>query len=331
VNTEVLKKIAVFVPHRDQFGNITTQLPLFCALKREYPQAQIIIYSKSDNSQLLVDCDVAQEVRNYASWSTMRLIKDLNKHQFDELYNIYSGSERIHLVSMLSNAKRKYAFSNSKLVHRFGLYDEHLFTQKGHQYIALNNLGLINIVKQRHFDTTIIKDIVEVRNVGRSNKIVLLPGGGAGKFKVWPIHHYCELVRALDCTFPGQFEFIFVLGPKESEKKYAILEAVQGLRFDIVESPTVPELVKLALETKLTVANDCGPCHIFQMLQAPMIMIWGWELKNGVSKSPYHVLTEWYQAHSESWCVFPSEQKKTIDSVEVEHVESLACMQLNRC
>ncbi|QIA64476.1 lipopolysaccharide heptosyltransferase family protein [Vibrio astriarenae] len=321
-----MKNIAVFVPHRDQFGNITTQLPMLCALREEYPSAEITLYSKTDNSSLLASCGVADHVVNYSSWSTRALLSHVNSKKFEQVYNVYSGSERIHCVVMLSNAKKKYGFSNSKWVHRFGNYDHHIFTQKGKQYIALNNLELVNQVSQKQYDTTIIEKYGSLTEM-KPNNVVVLPGGGAGAFKVWDIENYCEVVSELDKQFngQGQYAFTFVLGPDEAEKQQVIEKQLAGYdNVYIAQSPNITDLIALASKASLVLSNDCGPCHIFQMLKAPMIMVWGWqEIKNGW-RSPYHVLTEWYLAHDASWCVFPAEDKKNINAIVPEQVTDIA-------
>ncbi len=49
-----MTKVAVFVPHRAQFGNITTQIPLLCAIKKEIEGVNITVYTKAKSSELLV-------------------------------------------------------------------------------------------------------------------------------------------------------------------------------------------------------------------------------------------------------------------------------------
>ncbi len=324
-----MKKVAVFVPNRDQFGNITTQIPMLYAIKKQHPAAHITLYSKSDNSQLLVNAGVADALINYQRWSFFTVLRSLNEANFDTVFNVYSGSERIHCAVLASRIKRKYAFSNSRLLDQSKLYNRHILVDKGTQYIALNNLEVANAVLGTDFDTTIIEELGHGDSDGKTH-LTLVPGGGAGEFKVWPIEKYCEAAKQIFDGAGNIRKISVVLGPQEAQKAVQAEQLLAGYPYEIVLSPSVIELVDLARVSALTLSNDCGPCHIFQMMKVPMIMIWGWYLEPDLCKSPYHALTSWYQNSDDSWCVFPTESEKKIATVSVERVTSLSLMQLTR-
>ncbi|WP_315981063.1 hypothetical protein [Aliamphritea spongicola] len=152
-----MKNVAVFVPNREQFGNITTQIPMLYAIRKQYPDAHITVYTRSGNSRVLVDAGVADALINYQHWHFMKVLRSLRNGSFDTVFNVYSGSERIHLAVLASGIKRKYAFSDSGLIDKLGLYTRHMLVDKGKQYIALDNLALANAALGTDFDTTIIK------------------------------------------------------------------------------------------------------------------------------------------------------------------------------
>ncbi len=328
-----MTKVAVFVPHRAQFGNITTQIPLLCAIKREIEDANITIYTKAQSSELLVKSGLADNIINYKGWSAFKLISSVNSHQFDKVFNIYSGSERVHASVILSKAKQKYAFSNSKLLDKSGLYSQHVFTKKGKQYIAKNNLELANVAFGTDYDTTIISMLAsdnDTESLVHKSTLTLIPCGGAGEFKVWPIEKYCEAAKEIYAKSDKIEKVIVILGPQESAKATVVEKLLQDIPYEIKQSPSITELVDIAKESALTVSNDCGPCHIFQMMKVPMVMVWGWDIRAETPTAPYYVLPEWYYSTAHSWSVFPDEENKAIQSVSAERVSSLALMELNR-
>ncbi|MGR5340811.1 glycosyltransferase family 9 protein [Vibrio astriarenae] len=325
-----MKKVAVFVPHRAQFGNITTQIPMLYALKKQHPSVQITVYTKSNNSALLVNAGVADEVVNYKKWGIRKLVSNLNKGKYDTAFNVYSGSERVHFSVLLSNIKNKFAFSNSKLLDKCNLYTKHIFTEKGNQYIAFNNLDVVNAAMNTDFSTVIIREL-GTKEVDNKTVLTLVPGGGAGDFKVWPIEKYCTAAKEIfDNSSKPISKISVVLGPQEQSKVEQIGQYLAGYPYELIQSPSIAQLVDLANSSVLTLSNDCGPCHIFQMLKVPMLLIWGWRHEGNLSRSPYHVLTEWYHCYEGSWCVFPTESEKLISTIPVERVASLALMQLSR-
>nr|WP_319553532.1 glycosyltransferase family 9 protein [uncultured Vibrio sp.] len=326
-----MTNVAVFVPHRAQFGNITTQIPLLCAIRKEIGDANITIYTKAKSSQLLVCNGLADNVINYKGWNILKIVTSINSNKFDKVFNIYSGSERVHAALLLAKTKEKYAFSNSKFLNKCGLYSKHLFTPKGRQYIAKNNLDLANVAFGTNYDTTIINMLgSEAGQDAKKSALTLVPAGGAGAFKVWPIEKYCEAAKEIYLKSEKIEKVNVILGPQESSKSAIVDNLLQDIPYEIKHSPSISGLVDIANESALTLSNDCGPCHIFQMLKVPMVMIWGWEFCKNSAKAPYFVLPEWYHSTDHSWCVFPSECSKSIESISVERVSSLSLMELSR-
>ncbi|MDV6253311.1 glycosyltransferase family 9 protein [Vibrio sp. EA2] len=324
-----MTNVAVFVPHRAQFGNITTQIPLLCAIRKEIKDANITIYTKAKSSQLLVCNGLADNVINYKGWNILKIVSSINANRFDKVFNIYSGSERVHAALLLAKTKETYAFSNSKFLNKCGLYSKHVFTKKGKQYIAKNNLGLANAVFGTNYDTTII-GMLGSGIATKKSSLTLVPAGGAGAFKVWPIEKYCEAAKEIYLKSEKIEKVTVILGPQENSKSAIVDNLLQDIPYEIKHSPSISELVDIAHESALTLSNDCGPCHIFQMMKVPMVMIWGWDTRAASPTSPYYVLPDWYHSTNNSWCVFPSECSKSIESISVERVSSLSLMELNR-
>lgn len=318
-------KIAVMVPHRPHFGNIITQLPLFCALKERYPQAEITIFSKVNNHQLLLDTGAADKLIVYKKLSIWALIKKLRTENFDQIYNIYAGSEKVHLATALSKAKLKAGFSDRKWLSIF--YNRYLTLTKGQQYIAYNNLALVNQVEQCHYKPDIVKKLADIngKQTSDSNILTIVPCGGAGDYKRWDINHYCSTaLQVIDACKIDKVRFI--LGPSEQDLVATIDKALPEELIEIIQSPSVQQLIQLAIESNLTIGNDCGPMHVFQMLDNPLIMLWGWNHRN---HSPFGTMREWFHAKDSAWAITPSEQQKAINTIPPEKVSLLANAILN--
>jgi len=315
-----IKKIAVIVPHRPFFGNILTQLPLFQGLRELYPDAHICVWSKTTASQLIIDNHFADELVIYKKMNLLSLFRSLKSESYQQLYNIYSGSEKMHILSYLSGIPERYGFSNSKLMKH--CYHKHQQVKKGERYIALNNIGLVNHVHGTHFTPNNIQSI-DNHSLKKEDYITFLPGGGAGDFKRWPIESYCKVFKAISAHY--SFKGVFILGPQEQQYQSIIEDELAGYNVEFKQSPDLPTLVNIARHSKLTIANDCGPMHIFQMLAVPLITIWGWE-KN---ISPFEVMSQWFYSTDNAWAIVPTEAARTIHAIPATKIIAVAMMQLS--
>ncbi|MGF1903809.1 glycosyltransferase family 9 protein [Aliivibrio salmonicida] len=318
-------KIAVFVPSRPHFGNILTQLPFFCALKAEYPNAKIEVWSKFEQSKVLHAVDTVTSIINYKKFSFFRLVNELKSHKYDAVYNLYSGSDKVHIAIGLSKIKETFGHSNN-ILHKY-CYQKHLKVQKGFQYIANSHLTLLNTVRDKHYTPNIIKSLVDTNTSKESMGLTLLPGGGAGDYKRWALKHYLATAEEIATHYPKLSVINWVLGPDEKHYEESIPSNIANIPTKIHHSPTVSSLIELALSSKLSIANDCGPTHIFQMLTVPLITLWGWKSREA---SPYNTMSEWFYSYENSWAITPNEEDKCINSISVDKVCSLALAQLKR-
>jgi len=313
-----IMKIAVIVPHRPFFGNILTQLPLFQALRTLYPKAHITVWSKTAMSQLIIDNGAADQLILYKKLNFFSLLKKFRKEAYQHIYNINPGSEKMHMISLFSRALKKNGISSSKWPSRF--YDKHLLINKGDHYIALNLLALINHAHGCKFKPSIIKTLASPITA-QSKSITFLPGGGAGDYKRWSIENYCNVYKDISQKFQ-EYKAVFILGPQEVRYKSTIEAELIGLNFDIIEAPTVKEIITIAQQSTLTLANDCGPMHLFQMLEVPLITIWG--SKEG--GSPFKTLSEWFYSTENAIAIVPNDEFRNIHSIPSKKVSAMALM-----
>lgn len=319
-------KIAVIAPNRPHFGNIMTQLPLLCGLKKIYPDAEITIWSKTPSHKLLLNCKAADKVVLYKDYSLIRLTSELRKERYDQIYNIYSGSEKVHLATALSGARKRFGFSDHKWLSAF--YDHHMTLKKGDRYIAFNNLALLNEIENTHFRPNVIEQLKEGSGKEKTGKtITIVPGGGAGEYKRWDIKHYCATIQEVVKQRSDVKAVQFIIGPDERSFIDTIENQLPPSLVEIYDTPAIPELIRLASQSDLVIGNDCGPTHIFQMMESPLIMLWGWRSD---TDSPFGTMCEWFYSHNNSWNLTPCENIRHINSIPVEKVSLLATAILSK-
>ncbi|MCP4323536.1 MAG: glycosyltransferase family 9 protein [Psychromonas sp.] len=318
-------KVAVFVPSRPHFGNILTQLPFLCALQKEYPNADIEIWSKFEQSKVLLSVNISKTVINYKKFSLFRLVNALNAKKYDAIYNLYSGSDKVHAAIGLSNVKVTYGHSNKK-IHK-QCYKKHVRISKGFQYIANSHLALLNIIKNTNYTPDIIRSLATKPSVKNKTELTLLPGGGAGEYKRWHLNHYLATADSVAQKNTDLTCINWILGPDEAHYKESIPSHIANIPVRLHQNLNIYQLIDVAESSVLSIGNDCGPTHIFQMLMVPLITLWGWKDEK---TSPYNTMTEWFYSHEHSWAVVPNEKEKCINTITVDKVSTLALAQIKR-
>jgi ADP-heptose:LPS heptosyltransferase len=102
--------------------------------------------------------------------------------------------------------------------------------------------------------------------------VAVLPGGGAGDFKLWGIERFLAVCRALEAADPG-LRFLFVLGHAEAHLVPVIEGAFAADRARVLLAAPVGAIAAAALAAVAALGNDCGPGHVFQMCGCPYVCV----------------------------------------------------------
>ncbi len=322
----MIKKINVLVPNRPFYGHMSHQIPFYLHLRKIYPGAEITVWSKFENSKMMLNLGIIDHLEIYGKNALFPLISKIRKNKAEVTFNLYTASEKAHIATWLSGSKHKYGFCNSKALAR--IYNLSLRFDKTKQYLGLNYMDLLNAMGQESCDFSILNEMADddlSRKKNDGYTVTLLPGGGEGDHKRWGIENYCQTV---DSLFEGTNTPVtarFILGPDESHYTEVIDKHTKNCSVEIYQSPTVNQIISLAQTSDIAVANDCGPSHIFQMMEVPLIMIFGWKRADF---SPFHIMSEWYHSSEDSWTIVPAAKEQSIHSISVEKVQALVQAQL---
>ena len=107
----------------------------------------------------------------------------------------------------------------------------------------------------------------------QSPYIVIAPGA-SWQPKMWPLHHFAELIRQLD----SQFDTHFVLcGGKDDYKICADLAQELGLKnlTNLASRTSLLDLTEIIRSAALVISNDSSPVHIAAATATPSVCILG--------------------------------------------------------
>ena len=164
----------------------------------------------------------------------------------------------------------------------------------------------------------------------KSPYIVIAPGA-SWQPKVWPLHHFAELIRLLD----SQFDTHFVLcGGKDDYKICA--ELAQDVRLsnltNLAGQTSLLDLVEVIRAATLVVSNDSSPVHIAAATATPSVCILGGGhfgrflpyTTEYVSDSSTKITAVWYgmDCFGCSWrCKFQRDDKSAVPCIATISVD----------
>ena len=305
-----MSDIVVFVRSQPRYGDQIVAFPALYLLKQWWPTKQIRVVSRFGVGDFYTRLPwVDQFVRADAFGDQCRA---LPKRASASL-TLHHSSERFALINLLRRPVLRLGFRNRRIG---DCVWTHSHTKDIREYIGLANLRLLATLREHDPQAIARQCFLEIGRpyAGRVKPadIVLIPGGGAGKFKRWSLNHYVALADMLQARLGGGAVFTFVLGPAEAAERHR-LERLKRPDFRLEVCRPVAELVALMQDARLIVANDCGPSHIAQGLCVPYV---------GVFNEPN---PEWFWARDYSRDVVPEAGSADINSIPPARVFQ-ACM-----
>jgi ADP-heptose:LPS heptosyltransferase len=101
--------------------------------------------------------------------------------------------------------------------------------------------------------------------------VCLMPGG-ASPFKLWGIENFLALAASIRAARPGT-RFVFVLGPGERVLRAQIDASPLAAVTTVLDTPSLGAIAQAVLASRVTIANDCGPSHVAQLLGRPYVCV----------------------------------------------------------
>lgn len=288
-----MKNIVIFLQNRNFFGTQITHIPLLEYLRKTYPDASIILFSKHKISNIFLDLNLADEL--ILEKNKMHTLQRYKALKADMTITLRRNSTFITLMMIFFNRNKKIGFSTpitNIFFQKVTEYDTQI-------YRANNYLNLL--------DSTIFLHYMNKC----SNEILLMPGAG-GKHKIWDLNNYINLAIYLQKMFP-YFTVSFVLGTAES----SFIDRIKSKNFTIYFNEPLQCLTRVVQNAQLVVANDCGPSHLAHIYDTPRIILLSNEFNDASS-----ILIEWFLSSSNAHYIV-GKKSKSIDTIQIQNVQEL--------
>jgi len=306
-------KSVVFLQNRDFFGNRLIHMPLLYSLKRAYVDNEIIVFSPFESGRFFKDEGLASEVHIY-SYGLIRMLKWLRRLKPDLIVSLRPNSQWLCFAIGLSSAKVRLSYSTTAT--------RVLFTNTikcdNSIYRALNFLKVLELIgisatPETFFWEQAKKGTIELRE-GR-DYFCLIPGSGAGEFKRWGIGNFLNLCVQLKEYYKNA-AFIFIIG--EAEKDYVKQIQLASIAKDslILLNESIANCARAIGASKVTIANDCGPAQIAQMMNVPYVGIF-----SNYDGNAHRRIAEWFFKRERALAV-TTEALRDIKTIPAERIET---------
>ncbi|UCC39205.1 MAG: glycosyltransferase family 9 protein [Candidatus Aminicenantes bacterium] len=302
----------VFLQKRDFFGNRLIHLPLLYELKHAFTENELVVFSPFESSYFFKDIGLADEVNVY-SYGFLRMLRWLRSLKPDLIISLRPRSSWLNLAIGLSGAKERLGFKTAiSRVLFSGTVKRNTSVYRPLDFLKLLEPIGIYASPEKFFREKVKKGIIKLQQ--NRECFCLMPGGGTGEFKRWGIGNFlgfCQRIKENQ----RNATFTFILG--EAEKDY--IEQIQSSSVAkdslILFNESVPSIAQVVAACKVTIANDCGPSHIAQMMKVPYVGIF-----SNHDGNAHERIAEWFFEHEKAVAV-TSEPLKDMKSIPVEQIE----------
>ncbi len=308
-----MKEVVVFIRSMQFLGTQIVSYPLLYQIKQFWPDCHLRVVAQDNVGKHYLSLpwvdEFVQADRFGAVYHAMNSSADL-------LIVLHFASEKYGAAALLKRPRFRLGFKHKRIT---DFVWTHAHRKDFSEYMGLGNLLVLAAFKPfdpavaaRACVTAIAAQCAD--DLPEPSDVVLMPGGGAGDYKRWPIKEFVQLADLLKPSLPSGASFCFVLGPDET-KEYEWLLSLHRDDFKFLMTRPLPEIAAAVLKAKLVVANDCGPSHLAQFSGVPYVGV-------------FHELNrEWFWARNNTADVLPWDGSTEIKHVRPEDVLA-ACLKV---
>lgn len=307
-----IDKAVVFLRSMRFWGTQLVSYPVLYQIKNLWPNCKITVVGRHP---LHKHYESLPWVTRYVHAKSFGEMAKTVTSDVDLMMSLHAESERYGIISLFKRPTFRLGFKNRRMT---DFTWNRTYPKDRKEYIALANMLLLNSLAP--FDPEkaargCLQNLAEPESEHLpSDLILMLPGGGDGSYKRWPIKSFHELYTRLKTNGFQSQRFGFILGPDEKEEA-AFLKQLALPDVLLYENCSIGQLSRLMLGAKLIVANDCGPSHLAQFSCVPYVCVL------------HEPNPEWFWQRPYSRFVIPQDGSTEISHVRVEDVAK-ACVEL---
>ncbi len=286
-NEKVRKILVLQLTH---IGDIVVTTPVFKALKKQYPDAEIVALVRPLTKNLLennphVDRILTLEAPWFnrsegASWmDTIKFARMLSKEKFSIALEFH-GDPRDNLLLWLIGAKQRVGYGargGGFFLTKIVPYHRVVKHITGRYIDVLQAVGIDPESRQ----TDLFPDFEDKRAVTKArqklglkprDKIIVIHPGSGRPNKFWPNERFAKVADKLAAK--RGVKVVLSGGPGESELIKSITARMEHEAF-VLSPLTLRQLAEFLKGAKLLISTDTGPMHMARAMGTPTVSLFG--------------------------------------------------------
>ncbi|MBI5188682.1 MAG: putative lipopolysaccharide heptosyltransferase III, partial [Nitrospirae bacterium] len=283
-------------------GDVLLAVPVFRALRENFPQAHIAALINSGTEDVLTgnpfineiivfDRSVKKLSLSRRLWEESIFLRGIKNKHFDMTVDL-TGGDRPAIISFISGARYRLGYvTRKKNWLKKNIYT-HLVRKNGSQHIVMQNL---DVVKQFGISTdnlhidffvpeearSFVRRIFRENNIKDSDTVVHVHPTSRWLFKCWKDEYMAEVINWL---IEHGIKVIVTSAPgkRETEKAKRILSLIPSRithhasrLIDLCGKTTIKQLAAISRASDLFIGVDSAPMHIAAAVGTPVIALFG--------------------------------------------------------
>ena len=290
---KALKKILII--RLSSMGDIILTLPVVEALKKEYPDSEILFLCKKKYRDLLHNNPRINRVIEFDSErdhkginGITRLIKTLKALQFDLILDLHSNL-RSFFIRNLVPAEFKKKYNKRWLARLFMVYFKTFKVKSKHTldcYMeSLQKLGIKSKSKILKFylsekDKVWANKFLSENDWNQKRILLGMAPGARWNAKKWDKDKFAKVAKILSRKFPLD---VILFGDKNDTDTISWIDEELSSKIELKKNPNIIHAVDLPFNQvagilqrcDVLVTNDSGLMHLASFLKVPVIAIFG--------------------------------------------------------
>lgn len=277
----------ILVVNVNWLGDVVFSTPVFGALKKAYPDAEIVCLAVPRVKAVVESCPWIDRMISYDEdgahktlWGKMRLIGSLRREKFDCCFFLHRSLTRALLVFLAGIPVRVgYPTKGRGVLLTFRVKPLAGHVHRSDEYIrVIEDFGVA--VEDRacvlNVDESLcaqMRERLSQSGVVEGDRVILVNLGGNWDLKRWPIEKFIELIDRLQEDLGWK---VVVCGAdKDAVLVQCVVSRVRSAIISFVGKTSLKELLALMRVVGRMVTADTGPLHLASSVGARTVALFG--------------------------------------------------------
>ena len=285
-----IERILVF--KLKQLGDVLLSTPVFAALRRRFPEAEIVACVNAGGEQMLVGNGdvsgvmmppVASKMGLLPRWKAeLQFARELRRRKFDLAIDL-TTTDRSAVLTRVSGAGVRLGYRSAKgFLGRRRCYTTEVQPVRG-EHVVRKHLRILEAIGIRQMDGPLVWRVLEeerravnelLREKAEGKKIFQVHPISRIAGKNWPAAFMAETVNWI----AGRGWVPVITGSADAQEKAGIAELRAQLRCEHVDLSgklTLKQLGALSERSEFFFGVDTAPMHIAAAVRAPVVALFG--------------------------------------------------------